>query len=264
MISRPYIFCQGFWATGLCSSWWSSCANASSLGKPPPILNHKSYIPTCTRLSNAINTQHPSWKHMVIPRIPGLKIFLVLPSESLIHPNVIPSILVKLPAAERAYLGGAMGTANDWVQKPLAIEEVFTYYASMSISVFSFLIYGCLWMSMAQIQFLNGAMEATVVKHGWPQRYTTWRSYQWGIISCPSPRGLILCTSIIYLQCVSEVFHLTRTVFFRWLWVTWGQWRKFVFTHHDCALKGRTRTRAFFEIWIAGLTVDPPQTLCQV
>ena len=50
---------------------------------------------------------------MEIPVIPGLKIFRVLPSESLIHPNVIPSILVKLPAAERAYLGGAMETAND-------------------------------------------------------------------------------------------------------------------------------------------------------
>lgn len=62
--------------------------------------------------------------------------------------------------------------------------------------VFSFLIYGCLWMSMAQIQFLNGAMEATFLST-WVYNDTRLEDHinPWGIISCPSCSGLILCTS---------------------------------------------------------------------
>ena len=150
-------------------------------------------------------------------------------------------------------------------KKSLAIQDVFTYYASMSMRVLTFLIYGCLWMSMAQIQFHKWSHGGHRSQHGC---ITTLHDLK--IISMrhhflPILQGSDSLHINIYLQGVSEVFHLTTTVFFPMTLGDLGSMKKVRFhTITICALQGRTRTRAFFEIWISGLTVDPPKTLCQV
>ncbi len=93
---------------------------------------------------------------MAFSRIPGLKIFFVFPSESLIHPNVIPSILywTKEPAGNSKLFFGRCDGNSKWLDfcKPLAIAGL-----NLHICIaFLFDIYGCLWRKS---KFLNGARE---------------------------------------------------------------------------------------------------------